>query len=53
VPVIFDWAAELRERWGLVFSPTLVLLDAQGRVVDVVGAEGLTDPAAALDRIDP
>jgi len=53
VPVIFDWAGELQDRWGLVFTPTLVLLDADGRVAGIVGSEGIADPAAALDLIDP
>jgi hypothetical protein len=51
-PVIFDWDGTLHQRWGLLIWPTLVLLDADGRVAGYYGPESLADPAALLDALE-
>lgn len=51
VPVIFDWDGTLHQRWGLLIWPTLVLLDADGRVAGYYGPDALADPAALLDAL--
>ena len=50
-PVIFDWDGQLFERWGLFYWPTLVLIDADGRVAGYYRHEALVDPAPLLDAL--
>ncbi len=51
-PVIFDWDGTLFQRWGLVLWPTLVLLDADGRVAGYYGPAALNDPGPLLDALE-
>jgi hypothetical protein len=50
-PVIFDYDGMLLNTWGLV-APTLVLLDADGRVAGYYGSEALRDPGPLLDALE-
>jgi hypothetical protein len=50
--VIADWSGEWDRAWGLTYTPSVVVLDAGGRVVRVAGGpEALSDPGAILDAI--
>lgn len=51
-PVIFDWDGALKGRWGVIYLPTLVLLDAEGRVAGVYGSDAVTNPDALLDAFE-
>jgi peroxiredoxin len=51
VPVIFDWGGELFEDWGLVYWPTVVVLDADGRVRSMHGQTGLADPQSVVEQV--
>jgi hypothetical protein len=51
-PVIFDWDGALKGRWGVIYLPTLVLLDAEGRVAGVYGSDAVANPAALLDAFE-
>ncbi len=50
-PLIFDWDGSLLRRWGLGFLPTLVLLDADGRVASYYGPQSLADPGPLIDAL--
>jgi hypothetical protein len=49
VPLVFDWDGTLGQRWGLIFWPSLVLLDADGRVAGIYGPQSLEDPSPIID----
>jgi hypothetical protein len=51
LPVIFDWSGELFERWGLVYWPTLVGLDADGRVAALGDKGAVSDPTPFIDAL--
>jgi hypothetical protein len=51
LPVIFDWSGELFERWGLVYWPTLIGLDADGRVAALGDKGAVSDPSAFIDAL--
>jgi peroxiredoxin len=50
VPVAYDWDGEAADRWGLIYYESLVLLDADGNVLTVLGQfDG--DPGALFDAL--
>jgi AhpC/TSA family len=51
--VMVDRTGELFANWGLVFTQSAVLLDAEGRVIRVAGPEAFGDPAVVLDAVGP
>jgi peroxiredoxin len=51
-PVLFDWDGTLFERWGLVYWPTLILLDAEGRVAGWYGYSSVANPTPLLDLFE-
>jgi len=49
LPVILDWSGELFDQWGLMYWPTAVALDSDGRVVDLGGQDVVADPAPFIE----
>src|SRR4029078_6516438 len=51
LPLIFDWSGELFDRWGLVYWPTVVALDADGRVGALGDAGAMANPIPFIEAL--